>query len=875
MAMSRLRKYGRIALAILAVLVAVQVGVSVLVKTRPMRGFLVAHLESAFGRPVNVETFSIQILPIPQLDVEGVTIGEDPAFGQEYFLRAERMTASLRWMGLLRGRFQFGTMSLTRPSLILVRNAEGRWNLEGWLPPARLKSAGSAPGGPSQAPVETTHRLQKIEFDEGRINFKTGEEKRPFAFIGVSGSVEQLSEGRWRLRLEAEPWRSGVALQSTGTLQVVGDLAGTSARLQPAQIRLHWENVSLADLFRLVTGNDSGVRGEFALDGNASVSSAASEGETKASAWRFELQARATQIHRWDLTERADNPRINVNLKGAWNVAGGEARVEELRVELPRSNLEGSGVLQTAGAATWRAQFSRVAIEAEDLLAWYRAFQPGVAEQVGVSDFLSGNLSAGGWPFHWEDGVIVSEGGTLRTPELQESRIDPFRASFVNGVFSMVGVRLKLGADAAAPGASARVASGLENSVELKLYHHSWLQQEGASVTLHLTEAERLLKLTSAFGRRLDQGWEYRGGANGFFQWERDGRLKTVLRSGRIDLTKSWLAIAGLNQPLKIEDSRLDWSAGRRTATIGKAEAFGASWSGTISEIGAANAEEQNGWRFQLHADHLDAAELDRWFGPRARPNWLQRLLTSLRGESNASGRASELLRRVSAEGELSTDSLTVEGMKLTNARALLTFGDLRLEARNVAAEWAGGNVRGEVRAVFSPRPSYAVNVETENVNLTQFPWPSRWAERWSGTASGKLELSTGGVGRQELLKHLAGRGEVKLSKVELRGWDIPGSVDSGILRTGTSRWWGGEGRFEIAEQQVRFDGVRLEGGHGRIELLGTVGFDLSGDLSFLPEIGDRRSVKIAPGAREFSLSGPLETPKAIVRPATVAATRP
>ena len=83
--------------------------------------------------------------------------------------------------------------------------------------------------------------------------------------------MEQVSSGRWQLQLEAQPWRSGVPLQSTGTLQVVGDVAGTSARLQPAQIRLHWEKVSLADLFRLVTGNDSGVRGQFALDGNASV----------------------------------------------------------------------------------------------------------------------------------------------------------------------------------------------------------------------------------------------------------------------------------------------------------------------------------------------------------------------------------------------------------------------------------------------------------------------------------------------------------------------------------------------------------------------------------------------------------------------------
>ena len=35
-----------------------------------------------------------------------------------------------------RGRFEFGTLTLERASLILVKNAEGRWNLERWLPPA-------------------------------------------------------------------------------------------------------------------------------------------------------------------------------------------------------------------------------------------------------------------------------------------------------------------------------------------------------------------------------------------------------------------------------------------------------------------------------------------------------------------------------------------------------------------------------------------------------------------------------------------------------------------------------------------------------------------------------------------------------------------
>ena len=96
-------------------------------------------------------------------------------------------------------------------------------------------------------------RLDRVEFDEGRINFKRGEEKLPFAFTGVSGKVEQISPGRWTLQLEAQPWRSGTLLQSAGRMVVRGDIAGTSARLQPAELHFHWGAASLADMMRKTT----------------------------------------------------------------------------------------------------------------------------------------------------------------------------------------------------------------------------------------------------------------------------------------------------------------------------------------------------------------------------------------------------------------------------------------------------------------------------------------------------------------------------------------------------------------------------------------------------------------------------------------------
>lgn len=874
--MSRIRKYGGTALLILALLIGVQVAASLAVKSRHIRSFMLARVAAAFGRPVQVDDFWIQILPIPEVQMDRVTIGEDPGFGREYFLRADRMNARLRWTGLLRGRFEFGTMSLTRPSLILVRNPEGRWNLEGWLPPAHSTVPGSlGSAGAAQKGAPPTHRLETIEFDEGRINFKMGDEKRAFAFINVSGSVEQVAPGRWHLQLEAEPWRSGVQLQSTGTLQVVGDVAGTSARLQPAEIQVHWAKVSLADLFRLVTGNDSGVRGELALDGKASVGTEPPPTDTGVSDWKFELNARATQLHRWDLTERGDNPRINVQLKGVWNRANDRASADELRVELPRSNLTGVAVLQTASPAAWHAQFKTMAIQAEDLLAWYRAFQPEIAEGVAVKNSINGSLSVSGWPLHLDEGILESRGGTLQVPELKESRIEPFHASARNGKFSLDALRLKLGPESAAQNTKPRPTVTPEDALEFVVNHDSLQRQSSVRLNLRLGEVARFFKLTSAFGHRLDQGWEYSGGATGFFTWNWSGSSKGVHRNGSIELTKSRLAIVGLNLPMKIDESRLEWKDGRRSAIIGKAEAFGANWSGTITEAGDASTATENRWQFQLHADKLDAAELDRWFGPRARPNWLQRLLPSLLGQSASTGKASELLRRVSAEGDLSVDAVSIEKIKLAKAHAALAFHDLQMEVRNAEAQWAGGNVQGQIMAKFTPVPHYEVTVEVDRANLAQLPWPPRWAERWGGTCSGTIQLTTGGVGREELLKQLAGEGEVRLSKIELRGWDVRASTESGVARSGTSRWTSGEGKFEIGEREVRFDAIELEGPQTRTQLSGTLGFDMSGEVTFRPGAENQHGTRVTQASRGFSLSGPLETPKVAVEPVSEETSRP
>jgi hypothetical protein len=862
--MTKLQKWWKPTLAIVVLVIALQAGVSLLARTHRVHAYLVAHLERAFGRQVEVLSFDARILPSPQLDANGVTVGEDPAFGHEYFLRAERLSAGLRWTGLLRGHFEFGTMSLSKPSLILVRNSEGRWNLERWLPPAKANPAQDARVYGPPSPVAPVNRLEKIEFDEGRINFKTGDDKLPFAFTSVSGSVEQISPGRWKLQLEAQPWRSGVSLQSAGTINVLGDVAGTSTRLQPAEITLHWSEASLADVFRLFRGQDYGLRGVFALEATAKSGTVKEDGPGD---WKFAVQGRAGQIHRWDLTERADNPRLNVNVKGRWNVGAGSLIAEEIAVEGPRSNLRGMFRLAGGSAPSMELRLDSLGIQASDLLAWYRAFHPDVAEGVAAEQYFTGGMILRGWPLALESAALSSGGGIVKVPGFAAPlRIGPFAGGRERGLLTIGPVRVALGGDArevVAP-KRRRVALAMENAADLTFAHDLNAHSGSISIEGNFFKVEDFLKLSAALGHQLNHGWELTGQATAVTKWEWKKPFDSRW-NGRIGFNKANLTVAGLNQPLKISESALDWIDGRRVARVVRVEGFGGMWTGNIEETSQPDPGTGPQWNFHLGVDQLDAADLDRWVGPRARPNWLQRLLPTLLGGSAPSTPASELVRRVNAEGELEITKLTIEKLELEQVVAKGSLHDLHLDVREAQAEWAGGRVRAKINARFLPRPVYEIAAELDRVKLAQLPGAARIAEQLGGVASGTLQVKTEGVGRDELLGKLAGRGEFHLNQVEFRGWDVNASVADGAAHAGVSRWATGAGSLRLQDRRILLEDFRLDGGKQLTLVNGTLSFGRNADLSIetasARKSKDRKASDSGTG-HVLKISGPLDGPK-------------
>jgi hypothetical protein len=566
---------------------------------------------------------------------------------------------------------------------------------------------------------------------------------------------------------------------------------------------------------------------------------------------------------------------VNVNVKGHWNVGTGNLTAEEVTLEGPRSNLRGMLRLAGGSVPSTELRLDSMGVQASDLLAWYRAFHPEVTEGVTAEQYFTGGMILRGWPLTLESAALSSGGGIVRVPGFAEPvRIGPVTGGRERGTLVLGPVRVALGGelrDVVAP-KRRRVALAMDNAADLTFAHDLNSQAGSVSIEGNFTTVEDFLKLSAAFGQSLNRGWELTGQATAVtkLEWKQTlaGRW-----NGRIGFKKASLTVAGLNQPLKISEGELDWIDGRRVARVVRVEGLGGTWTGNIEETAKADRENEANWNFHLYADQLDAADLDRWVGPRARPSWLQRLLPSLMGGSTPNAPASELVRRVSAEGELGITHLTIEKLKLEKLLARGSLHDLKLDVSEAHAEWAGGKVHAKINAKFSPRPVYEIVAELERVNLAQLPGAERIAERLGGVASGTLQVKTEGVGRDELLRKLAGRGDFHLNNVEFRGWDVNASVADGAAHTGVSRWATGEGSLRLQDSHILLQDFYLDAGKQLTLVNGTLSFGRNADLAIetagVRKSKDRKTNDSGAG-HVLKISGPLDGPKVSVEKADV-----
>ena len=220
-----------------------------------------ASIGNALGRAVTVSNIELQLMPRPGLILSGFVVADDPSFGSEPMLRADRVTAYLRLSSLWRGRLEIGTLSLENPSLNLARSGDGHWNLEELV----SRTAQVRPAPTAKIRPEYRTRFPYVEATGGRINFKLGQVKKAFAFSDADFALWLESESEWSVRLEARPVRTDVPVGDTGVFRMEGRFQrASSLRDTPLNLKATFAKGQLGQLTALIYGRDRGWRGSIA-----------------------------------------------------------------------------------------------------------------------------------------------------------------------------------------------------------------------------------------------------------------------------------------------------------------------------------------------------------------------------------------------------------------------------------------------------------------------------------------------------------------------------------------------------------------------------------------------------------------------------------
>jgi len=124
------------------------------------------------GRSVAIGPMRLHVFPVPGITADGFTLGEDPSFGTEPFLKADRIDARIRLMPLFSSRLDVVSFDIDKPVARLRRDARGRWNLV-----SLMERAGSQAAAPTTAAPEDrglTILIERFRLIDGTLDVTDG-----------------------------------------------------------------------------------------------------------------------------------------------------------------------------------------------------------------------------------------------------------------------------------------------------------------------------------------------------------------------------------------------------------------------------------------------------------------------------------------------------------------------------------------------------------------------------------------------------------------------------------------------------------------------------------------------------------------------------
>ena len=818
-----------------------------------LRTRIVRSISLAIGRPVDVGSVTLRLLPQPGFDLENFVVHEDPEFGAEPVLQSSDVVATVRVSSLLRGRLEIARLSLTEPSINLVRNTEGRWNLE-----KLVERAASTPVAPtSKTRREARPGFPYIEADHGRINFKFGQEKKPYSLTEANFALWQDSENTWGMRLKAQPMRTDFNLSDTGLLAVSGAWQ-RSANLHetPVQFTLQWAGAQLGQATKLTLGQDKGWRGGVRLSAKLTGTPKNLTVETEGSIEDF---------RRYDIS---GDQALRLAARCSGHYSSTDHVLSGLACRAPVGDggitLNGS-IAPMPGARAYDLTMLVQNLPLQPLVEFARRVKKNVPTDIVAAGKLDASITLQRASTSTSMGPVWRGGGevlalNLRSP-LTNTRLAldkiPFTISSSSNddrgmkqnaersrgsvIPARTDPRLDVGPFNLALGkpASATVRGQFSRS------GYNFLVQGEA-------EVQRLLEVAHTVGLPAPQptaNGEARislhvgGGWAGF-------AAATVTGTAQLHSVRA--RVRGLNEPVEISSASIELTPSASEVRQLTASVAGNTWRGSLTVPRQCEKSQTCPIRFDLHTDEFATDELSGLVNevPGKQP-WY-RFLTS-------PAQPKPYLASLHAIGKLTASRVLIHNLVANRVSAEVELEQGRLQLSNLRGDVLGGRHTGDWQVDFTVTPpTYQGNGTLEKVALGQIA--EAMHDAWiTGTANVEYRADTAGWTKAELLSHADA-----VFQLEARDGSLPHLTlagDSSPLRVNrfVGRLLLRDGKFEIEQ--------------GKLQTPGGI-YQLSGTASR----GRVLDFKLArDGARGFNITGTVDQPRVAIStaPETQAALKP
>jgi hypothetical protein len=705
------------------------------------RNQVASAIGRALGREVSVAAIELKMMPRPGMVLSGFVVADDPSYGAEPMLRADTVTAYLRFSSLWRGKLEIGKLALENPSLNLVRRADGRWNLEDLVErTSRVESA------PTAKPIaESRPRFPYVEATAGRVNFKLGQVKKAFAFADADFSLWLDTEDQWGLRLEARPIRVDVPVAETGILRIEGGFQKASKlRDTPVQLKLNYTQGQLGQVTALIYGRDRGWRGSV-------NSSAALAGTPESLAVTADLKV--DDFRRYDIA-LGEALRLSTHCTGTYSSVDDSLRGIQCQAPVQ------PGLLMVRGDVIgWKAEAFNLGVTAEQvplerIVAMARHTKkdlPADLTATGTAEALfSVRRDVGAAPI-WAGGGRTTRfalQSRVLKPDLELGPLDftiadastkhgpkspphstPPKSVTVGDSTLLVAVKpfaLPLGAVSPATA---------EGSFGLARYNINLRGDAELTRLIAIAQAMGLGAPTIGLAGKAQVDLSIAGAWTGF---------APPAPSGKLQIHDATVELQGVPQPLQVSAATVALADEAAVLqTVSAAFKDGPTLTGTASFPLRCSSDDCL-LQFDLQTPDMSLAELNQLLNPALQTRPWYHLLTT--GQQDASA-----LMKMRARGRISVGHLTLGTLTTSNLTASLELNHGALNVRELKTDLLSGHHTGNWDADFSSTPPkfYGSGTLTriavvQLATLMHDPWAT-------GNLSGRYTIGLTGLDRAQL----------------------------------------------------------------------------------------------------------------------------